>query len=51
MGATTRIVHSVAFSLQGGLKRRLPAPLADAAYDLIFGIDNAKLVRAQVRYA
>lgn len=27
----------------------MPAPLADAAYDLIFGIDNAKLIRARVR--
>ena len=33
---------------QGGLKVRLPGPLADAAYDLIFGLENAKLVRAQV---
>ena len=35
---------------QGGLKHRLPGPLADAAYDLIFGIDNAKLIRARPRY-
>lgn len=34
----------------GGLNFPLPGPLADAAYDLIFGVDNAKRVKARPRY-
>jgi hypothetical protein len=33
----------------GGLRVPLPGPLASAAYDLIFGVENAKRVRARVR--